>query len=183
MEILRIPSAKNYMTDLVFVDTNILVYARDTANDRKQQVAEKILAQLWQHRTGRTSMQVLGECYATVTRKLQTRMNAEEAWDYVSLLNAWNPLAIDQEVMARAREIERRYRTSWWDATIVAAAQRQNCKTLLSEDFQDGMIFGQLTVRNPFAEKIQEPEADYVASVMARPRHRPRGRPSRATKL
>jgi predicted nucleic acid-binding protein len=167
------------MTALVFVDTNILVYARDDANDRKQRVAIESLHELWRQRSGRTSMQVLGECYVTITRKLQPRMHADAAWDYVSVLNAWNPLPIDQEVMARAREVERRYQTSWWDATIVAAAQRQNCKILLSEDFQDGMKFDQIVVRNPFADQVREPQTDYNASVTPRPRHRARGRPSR----
>lgn len=167
------------MTALVFVDTSILVYARDTANDHKRQAAFESLQKLWVQRTGRTSIQVLGECYATITRKLRPRMHADIAWDYVSVLNAWNPLPIDQEVMERARTIERRYQTNWWDATIVAAAQQQNCKVLLSEDFQDGMNFDQLVVRNPFADQVRESQADYHTSVVARPRHRPRGRPSR----
>ncbi len=41
--------------------------------------------------------------------------------------------------------------SSWWDALIVAAAQRVGCRTLLSEDFQAGQKFGDLTVVNPFA--------------------------------
>jgi hypothetical protein len=50
---------------------------------------------------------------------------------------------------------------------------------MLSEDFQDGMKFDQLVVRNPFNDKVQELQAEYAVSVTPRPRHRPRGRPSR----
>jgi predicted nucleic acid-binding protein len=165
------------MTALVFVDTNVLVYARDAANSSKQRLAAESLQALWRERIGRTSIQVMGECYATLTRKL--RLQADLAWDYISVLNAWNPLAVNHEVMIRAREVERRYQTSWWDATIVASAQEQNCNVLLSEDFQDGVKFDQLLVRNPFANKVQEPQPEYINSVTPRPRHRPRGRPSR----
>ena len=165
------------MTALVFVDTNVLVYARDAANTGKQRLATESLQSLWRDRTGRTSIQVMSECYATLTRQLH--LQSDLAWDYVSVLNAWNPLPVNHEVMIRAREVERRYRTSWWDSTIVAAAQEQNCKILLSEDFQDGMKFDQLIVRNPFNDQVQEPPAEYTVSVTPRPRHRPRGRPSR----
>jgi len=165
------------MTEVSFVDTNILVYARDPRDHQKQRLAAELLAQLWQLRSGRSSTQVLNEYYTTVTRKIAPRVDSDDAWDDVLILMSWNPQPIDQAILVAAREIERRYRTSWWDATIVAAAQAQRCTLLLSEDFQDGMSFGQLKVRNPFVPRIQEPPADYRATVT--PRHRPRGRPAR----
>ncbi len=132
------------MTEATFVDANILVYARDPRNRQKQHLAAELMARLWQERAGRTSMQALNEYYATVTRKLGAHVDAEEAWDDVLILMAWNPQPIDREILVAARAIEQRYRTSWWDAAIVAAAQAQHCKVLLSEDFRDGMVFGQL---------------------------------------
>jgi predicted nucleic acid-binding protein len=170
------------MTDAVFVDTNILIYARDSGQRRKQLLAMECLKTLWHQRAGRTSMQVLSECYVTMTRKLNPSMNKDDAWDYVQALMSWNPQPIDRDVVEGAREIERRYRTSWWDALIVSAAQTQHCKTLLSEDFQNGMVFGQLKVQNPFAEPVGEPPADYSGQTQTRPlpRHRARGRPAKS---
>jgi predicted nucleic acid-binding protein len=167
------------MTEVSFVDTNILVYARDPRQERKQHLAAELIQRLWQDRAGRTSVQVLSEYYVTITRKLKPFVDAEKAWDDVLTLMAWNAQPIDRDILIAAREIERRYSTSWWDALIVAAAQAQQCRVLLSEDFQDGMIFDQITVRNPFAENVQEPHADYKESIMPRPRHRARGRPPR----
>jgi len=43
----------------VFVDTNVLVYARDASEPEKQQRAQAWMAELWESRTGRTSVQVL----------------------------------------------------------------------------------------------------------------------------
>ena len=167
------------MTDLVFVDTNILVYMRDAAHASKQAQATQCMKDLWSHRSGRISMQVLGEFYTTVTRNLPRRIDPDAAWRHVVDLMSWNPQPTDRALLESAREIERRYRTSWYDATIIAAAQRQRCKILLSEDFQDGMNFDQVTVRNPFASGVPEKAADYSETVVPNPRHRRRGRPAR----
>jgi predicted nucleic acid-binding protein len=168
------------MNEPTFVDTNILVYARDSDQGRKQKTAAHCLSVLWQERTGRTSVQVLSEYYVTLTRKLKPGIRADEAWDDVQALMSWDPQPIDVEVLERAREIERRYRTSWWDATIVAAAHSQSCAVLLTEDFRDGMAFGRLTVRNPFASRVEERGDPYQTPMVPRPRHRTRGRPARS---
>jgi predicted nucleic acid-binding protein len=167
------------MSELTFVDTNILVYVRDADQLRKRETAARCLQRLWQDRAGRLSVQVLSEYYVTLTQKLKPGLKADDAWDDVQALMSWAPQPIDCEVLNRAREIERRYRTSWWDATIVAAAQSQSCAILLSEDFQHGMVFGQVTVRNPFAPSIEEESDACRVPVVARPRHRFRGRPAR----
>src|SRR5271165_1988553 len=167
------------MSELTFVDTNILVYARDADQVQKQETAERCLQRLWQDRTGRLSVQVLSEYYVTLTQKLKPGVKADDAWDDVQALMSWAPQPIDCEVLNRAREIERRYRTSWWDAAIVAAAHSQSCAVLLSEDIQDGMIFGQLTVRNPFAPRVEEQSEAHHVPIVARARHRGRGRPAR----
>ena len=60
---------------------------------------------------------------------------------------------------------------------IVGAAQLQDCAVLLTEDLQDGMVFGEVTVRSPFTLDVREPAATYAAAPAARSRHRPRGRP------
>lgn len=51
-----------------FVDTNILVYERDSGEPEKQVLAEQWLTQLWQHELGRISAQVMNEYYVTVTQ-------------------------------------------------------------------------------------------------------------------
>ena len=69
------------MSAPVFVDTNVLVYARDASEPGKQPRAAAWLAHLWREQTGRTSVQVLSEYYATVTRKLRPGLPAADAWD------------------------------------------------------------------------------------------------------
>jgi len=57
---------------LHFVDTNLLVYVRDDTEPAKRDRARHVMEVLWGHSTGRLSLQVLQEYYATVTRKLST---------------------------------------------------------------------------------------------------------------
>jgi predicted nucleic acid-binding protein len=163
------------MSGAVFVDTNILVYARDASEPTKQGIATNWLERLWRAQSGRTSMQVLNEYYVTVTRKLKPGMRPDDAWDDVQDLLAWDPRPTDRELLVSAREVERRYRISWWDSLVVAAAQSQDCELLLSEDLQAGVRFGSVTICNPFAARAGEPQTTYRAPTLTR--HRSPGRP------
>lgn len=168
------------MTDLVFVDANVLIYARDPGEPAKQIRAVQWLAHLWREGLGRTSTQVLSEFYVNVTRKIANRLTPDEAWQEVNTFFAWRPQPIDAALMARAREIERSWRLSWWDSMVVAAAQLQGCTVLLTEDLQDGAEYGGVTARNPFTFEVREPVAPYAAAPVMASRHRPRGRPRKA---
>lgn len=168
------------MTHLVFVDSNVLIYARDAGTPSKQARAVEWLAHLWREGLGRTSTQVLSEFYVNVTGKIANRVTSDEAWQEVNTFFAWRPQPIDPTLLARAREIERRWRLSWWDSLIVAAAQLQSCSILLTEDLQNGAVFDGLTVRNPFTYEVREPAASYAAVPRMTSRHRARGRPRKA---
>lgn len=138
------------MSELTFVDTNVLVYCRDAGEREKQPRAQAWLEVLWRARSGRISIQVLAEYYVTVTRKLDPGLSVDRARTDVGMLRAWMPVALDYEVLQAAWTVQDRDGLSWWDALIVAAAQRLGCRYLLSEDFQDRQRFGDLEVINPF---------------------------------
>jgi predicted nucleic acid-binding protein len=168
------------MTASVFVDTNVFVYERQTRDPRKQSLAAQWLDRLWREQIGRTSVQVLSEYYATLTRKLKPAFANDEAWEHVRSLLAWNPQPTNAELLHRAFEIEQRYHLSWWDCLIVGAAQLQGCALLLTEDLQDRANYGGVTVRNPFSLGASEDLAGYDLNRVARPAHPRRGRPKRA---
>ncbi len=164
------------MTVRCFVDANVFFYARDPRDPVKQARAAEWIDRLWENHEGRTSCQALAECYSAMTRKLG--VPAERAWESVSRFFAWSPQPVDTGVLELAHQLGRRYQLSWWDSTIVAAAQMQDCLILLTEDLQDGMIFGTLAVRSPFSSVLEQPMAGYALARTA-PLHRPRGRPRR----
>ncbi len=167
------------MTAAVFVDTNVLVYARDNRDPVRHARAEAWVAHLWRTQAGHLSTQVLSEYYSTMTRKIVPGLTRDEAWQHVQSLLLWRPRAVDEQVLARAHELDRRHRVSWWDALIVAAAQLEGCALLLTEDLQDGARFGEVTVRNPFKLAVEEASAQYGLADAPPDRHRKRGRPAR----
>lgn len=158
------------MTAPVFVDANVLVYARDSRDAAKQRLAMAWLELLWREESGRLSTQVLSEYYVTVTRKLPAPMDPDAAWDDIRALFSWNPQPIDPEVLTGAAEVSRRFRLSWWDSLVVAAAQVQSCPLLLSEDLQDGAVIGGVTVRSPFTLSVQDAPAAHRARSSGRGR-------------
>lgn len=135
-----------------FVDTNVLVYARDSSEIDKQPRALEWLRFLWRERRGTLSFQVLQEYYVTVTRKLVPGLPVSAARADVRSLLAWHPLAVDEEVLEAAWACTDRYGLSWWDSLVVAAAQVAGCSRLLTEDLQDGQRLDGLTVVNPFRQ-------------------------------
>ena len=138
------------MSGRVFVDTNVLVYSRDSTEAGKQRLALDWLTHLWKERAGRVSFQVLQEFYVTVTDKLDPGMDPATARRDVRSLLAWNPVPVDARMVEIAWTVQDRFSLSWWDALIVAAAQVADCGYLLSEDLQEGQEFGPLRVVNPF---------------------------------
>jgi predicted nucleic acid-binding protein len=132
-----------------FVDTNVLLYSisRDPAEREKSDRAIELL----KNRDLALSAQVLQEFYWQSTRlKSPHRIHHEIA---VALIRAWCRFpvqAISVDLVTAALEICDRYRLSYWDAAIVAAAQALGCNKLLSEDMNHGQQIGVVTVINPF---------------------------------
>ena len=136
------------MTAPVFVDTNVLIYALDKADLRKQQAARAWRAELWTSGRGRVSYQVLQEFYVKVTQKwpgARAQARAE-----VRDLLAWRPVTVDSLLLEHGWRIQDRYKISFWDALIVAAAKSASCRYLLTEDLQAEQELDAVIVVNPF---------------------------------
>jgi len=167
------------MTAPLFVDSNVLLYASDSSEPHKQARAVSWLDRLWREETGRTSMQVLSEYYVNLKKVVGPQLSADEAWSRAAKYLAWGPQPVNEPLVRQAREVEQRWRISWWDSMIVAAAQLQYCPLLLTEDLQDGIVLGSVMVRSPFTLDLNEPAAAYDVLPRAVSPHRPRGRPRR----
>ena len=136
--------------ELVFIDTNILVYAHDSGSASRQKVAQAVLKELWDTRSGVLSTQVLQEFYAVVTRKLKPPMPRAAARRIVADYSVWCTVDTDSLLIVSASRLEEEHSLAFWDALIVEAALRSGATYLLSEDLQDGRRFAELTIRNPF---------------------------------
>jgi len=136
------------MTDPVFVDTNVFVYAADAGDPEKQRKASLWLSELWKSHIGRISFQVLQEFFVTVTHKKPDAR--EQARAQVRDLLVWRPIITNASILERAWRIQDRYKLSFWDALIVSAAKSADCHWLLTEDLHANQSLDGVTVINPF---------------------------------
>jgi predicted nucleic acid-binding protein len=137
-----------------FVDTNILLYSADPADPAKQQAARLWLTVLWEQAAGCLSWQVLDEFYVNALRKLHSP--SPRARSMVELFALWQPIDTSLGLIQRAWHWMDKAGLPYWDALIVAAAERGGCAWLLSEDFQAGRQFGPVTVVNPLRGRPEE---------------------------
>ena len=137
--------------NLTFVDTNVLVYAHDRSETRKQPLAQALLQELWASRTGALSMQVLQEFYVVATRKFDPPMSRRAAREIVALYAAWPLVQVDLALILVASELEERHKLSFWDALVVEAARRADATRIVTEDLQAGRHIGGVRIENPFS--------------------------------
>jgi len=129
-----------------FLDTNVAVYAFDTADPRRQSAAIAILqsdAELV------VSTQVLLEAWWVLTRKF--RLPDDTASEVVAQLGRLPVVSTDRQLASDAILLSRTRQLAVWDALIVEAARTAGCERVLSEDLQHGQDFGGVVIENPFA--------------------------------
>lgn len=137
------------MSDRVFVDTNILVYAHDVSAGKKHETAKKIVADLWTSGLGVLSTQVLQEFYNAITRKVPKPLPLNEARKKVSDFSKWDIVTMRAEDIMDAIDIQERYGFSFWDCLIISAAASGNASVLMTEDLTDGQSMLGVLVVNP----------------------------------
>jgi predicted nucleic acid-binding protein len=137
------------MTDLRFLDTNILLYSisRDPAETTKHDRAVALI----DAGSNALSVQVLQEFYVQATRPSRSDPLPHEI--AAGLIRTWLRFKVQEitvSIMTGALEIKAAYRLSYWDAAIVAAARALGCEELYSEDLSHGREIEGITIVNPF---------------------------------
>ncbi len=135
-------------TDHAFLDTNVLLYAFDPRDARKQAIAAGLVKQLGDEARAMVSTQVLIELFSNLHRKLN--IGRERAAVVCFSLTEWAVIPSDLPLVMKAMARSAHAQLSIWDSMIVEAALAGGATTLYSEDFQSGQQFGSLRVVNPF---------------------------------
>jgi predicted nucleic acid-binding protein len=137
------------MSDADFLDTNVVVYAYDERDPRKQQLARQLLRG---GVAGRVviSTQVLAEFAAIMLHKVSPPATADAVIKALDALASIRLTVPDAELVRRAVEARAAYGLHFYDGMIVAAAERAGCARLWSEDFNEGQKYFGVTVANPF---------------------------------
>jgi predicted nucleic acid-binding protein len=140
------------MNDKAFVDTNILIYAACGAIDDpvKWERAWDII------RDGDyvVSAQVMAEFYVNATKKDDRKkfepLELSEAAKWIDDLATVAVVPVDQVIVQLAVRYAQRFQISYWDAALIAAAEKFGSETLYTEDLNHGQKYGSVTVINPF---------------------------------
>ena len=132
--------------DKVFLDTNCIVYAHSDVDAKKQKIAQRIISEL----SPLISTQVLQETTNVLSKKFK------HSWPDVSKVIA--EIISNNSVhtnttytILSACNLADKYRYSFYDSLIIAAALECDCNILYSEDLHDGQtIDNKLKIINPF---------------------------------
>jgi len=138
------------MSDRVFLDTNILVYAYHSGSPDRKEIARALLEEGIRNDTLFLSAQVWSEFFVTVTGKIRPPLTPDEADQIMDSLSIIPVVEIDLAMVRRAIEIRVRYGISYWDSLIISAAERAGCGKVYSEDLSEGQEYHGIRVVNPF---------------------------------
>jgi len=141
------------MTDKVFVDTNILVYAFLDADSPESHAKHVKAVELLQSLTGATrivlSTQVLSEYYSALLKHKIADTDIQNSIQ--TLIRAVDAAPVSLDTVLVSFQIKTRYKFSYWDSLILASALENNCNVLFSEDLQNRQVIeNSLIINNPF---------------------------------
>ena len=138
----------------VSFDTNILVYAADADAGEKRDAAQRLIERAAEADCVLT-LQALAEFYNAASRRRGKAISNPGAF-VTYLRGLFRVQAPDEDTLVAAMDASQRHRLPFWDAMLWACARQAGCRTLLSEDFQDGRSLGGVTFVNPFNARNAE---------------------------
>src|SRR5262249_17034296 len=134
---------------MISFDTNVLVYATATVSDVRVSRARDLLARAMQVTNAVFVLQSLAEFSSVAVRKagIPVENVARIVKEWCAVLPGQSAAESDLHL---GLEAVRAHRLAFWDAILWASAQRAGVRQLLTEDFQDGFVLGNVTFINPF---------------------------------
>ena len=141
--------SKHVQQGKIFLDSNILVYFVDEHDSKKQKIAEKLIKNSVEMKTGVLSTQSLQEFYSVVTRK--SLCSKEQAKTIVEKFRNTLPITqISVSHILKAIDISIQTQFSFWDSLIISAAYSSGCVIVYSEDMSHNQIVNGVKIINPF---------------------------------
>jgi predicted nucleic acid-binding protein len=136
------------MPDRIFLDTNMLLYAKVDDGSNKHTKCYSLLTVALVGSEIVVSTQVLNEYYVNALRK---NITPAEIQDTVKqFISDFEVVPLTKELILETHRICNHYQLSYWDSNIVAAVLEAKCKILYTEDLQDGQVIDNtLKIINP----------------------------------
>jgi len=131
-----------------FIDTNVLIYARDPTAGPKHDAARLWIEHLTLADRILVNLQVLNELTRWMLRKEQASIAV--ARDAIDMLREFGEAPLSPEDAHLAWDVRAALGYQWFDCLLIAAAANAGCTHLLSEDMGHETRYGDLTIINPF---------------------------------
>ena len=142
----------------LFLDTNVLVYAFAEDDPRKRGIARSLA----ESGDAIVSTQVLSELANVLTRRMGFSPSHTRG-RLSGIAASCEVMVVTPSIAGDALRIMERYRYSFFDSQILAAALAAGAKVLYSEDLhRDQTIDGMLTIRSPFRTSAQQRTPRYT---------------------
>jgi predicted nucleic acid-binding protein len=136
------------MSDRVFLDANVLIYAQDEGSPEKRQKSRELIARLADAGEGVISTQVLQEFFVASTRKLGIPPLAAKG--VLKTFAIFEVIQISPILINEAIDCSILNQISFWDSLILAAASSAGCTVIFSEDLNSGQSILGVKIQNPF---------------------------------
>ena len=133
---------------MVFIDTNVWVYALSAQNHAKKKTAVNLIANSYREDVICVSSQVLKE-FANFAFKKTTK-SAVEINAMLAKIGSYTFVADTKELVADGVIGKETWQVDFYDALMIAAANKAGCSTVFTEDLNNGQKYGNVTVVNPF---------------------------------
>ena len=135
------------MRDKIFLDTNLWIYFFSDEIIKQETISEIIINN---YEYIIVSSQVLCEIFTVLTKKkLKSLTDTEKIIKEIS--NNFFVIDSTSELIISAISTHKKYRYSFWDSLILAAAVKSGCTMFYSEDMQNRQIIKKtIRIINPF---------------------------------
>jgi len=131
----------------IFVDTNVLIYARDELAGDKRGMAAQWLRALVNSDRILINLQVLNELTRWVLRNEAVPLAV--ARNRIAELREFGESPLTPDDTDLAWDVRAHLGYQWFDCLLIAAAVNQGCSHFLSEDMGHETRYGSLTIINP----------------------------------
>ena len=134
------------MQDKVFIDTNVFIYLYSNDEDNKKEKAIRAINDY----VCCTSTQAINELSNVMIKKFN--MGKEDMKNVVEeIYSNCEVIMLDKTILKKALDINSRYKFSYYDSLMLAAAVTGECSIILTEDMSDGQVIeNRLTITNIF---------------------------------
>ncbi|MEX6508316.1 PIN domain-containing protein [Jiella sp. M17.18] len=129
------------------MDTNILIWAaeRRPIDERKTSISRDIvLGNIF----GVSAQSIAEFVNASTRAKVELPVDQIERW--IEFLSSMPFTVVDVDIVRRGLWLQQRYRIQYYDAALLAAAERLGAPIFYSEDLNNGQTYGSVRVVNPF---------------------------------